>query len=261
MGRLRVPRPDDGTARKLAEGIPVSDGERLQQLGLKQEVLPAAKALNEYLGCCCADRPTLSESPLTATHRRAETCTCGHQCPPEVRSVLRENLDLILLHVFVTSGGVRYLPWFGVETVLIETIAESEIETRTPLAEMLRLPKRRGLPRLTIEDALRTHGGDVVRELGLDPTEFVAICIPFDVYLRLAPSYGWGLAERWTHFDGYQLCRDHPFRALVGGDARFGGPDDLCSVGRDYDADRLTTRFAVVRRERMTVRGQISEVG
>lgn len=258
-GRLRVPRPEDGVARRLGDAFPVPDAERLQKLGLKEEVLPAAKELNQYLGCCCADRPTLAESPLTDTHRKAETCTCGHHCPPEVGTVLHENFDLLMLHVFVTSGGARYLPWFGAEPILVETFAESEIDARTPLLEMLRLPKRRGLARTVIENALLSEGGHLVREVGLDPMEFVAICIPFDAYLRLALSYGWGREERWTHFDGYQVCRGHRLRALVGGDVRFGGPDDLCSVSRDYDTDRLTARFAVVRRQRATVRGGVEE--
>ncbi len=41
-------------------------------------------------------------------------------------------------------------------------------------------------------------------------------------------------------------------RALVGGDARYGGPEDLGSVARDYETERLVARFAVVRRQRLT---------
>ncbi|MBI5506827.1 MAG: hypothetical protein HY899_18735 [Deltaproteobacteria bacterium] len=255
VARLRSPLPDDAAVRTLADAFPAPDGEPLQRLGLKEEMLPALENLNEYLGCACTDRPTMPKSPLAGTHRKAETRTCGHDCPPEIRGVLRENLDLLMLHVFVTSCGTRYLPWFGTETLLVEDFAESDSEARTPLLDMLKLPKRSGLPRIAIEDALRSRGADLVRELGLDPTDFVAICIPFDAYLRLAPAHGWGCKERWTHFDGYQVCRDLRLRALVGGDVRFGGPDDLCSVGCDYDSDRLTARFAVVRRQRVTVRG------
>ena len=40
-------------------------------------------------------------------------------------------------------------------------------------------------------------------------------------------------------------------QALVGGDVRYGGLYDLVGVSRDYDADRLIARFAVVHRERM----------
>lgn len=78
--------------------------------------------------------------------------------------------------------------------------------------------------------------------------------IPFDAYLRLAPKYGWGRAERWTHFDGYQVTRKLQLWALVGGNARFGGAEDLSSLNRDYESDHLTARFAVVRRERFLIR-------
>lgn len=253
-GRFRIPSPAKLIAGRLAEPFPVPSPGRLQQLELKEEMLPAVKEWNDYLACACADRPTLPRSPLTEARRKAETCTCGHACPPQVRDSLRENLDLLMLHVFVTSGGTRYLPWFGAETILVESAPEADDGERTPLLEMLRLPRRRGLARDAIEDALLSRGGHAVRELGLDPMDFVLVCIPFDAYLRLAPSHGWGREQRWTHFDGYQVCRDLRLRALVGGDARFGGPEDLCSVARDDHADRLTLRFAVVRRQRMTVR-------
>jgi len=43
-------------------------------------------------------------------------------------------------------------------------------------------------------------------------------------------------------------------RALVGGNAQFGGVFDLCSIST-YDArDNTFARFAVVRRERLGVR-------
>jgi hypothetical protein len=42
---------------------------------------------------------------------------------------------------------------------------------------------------------------------------------------------------------------DLHLRALVGGDVRYGGPDDLCSVGCEYDSEHLTARLALVRRE------------
>jgi hypothetical protein len=112
------------------------------------------------------------------------------------------------------------------------------------------LPRREGLPRARIEDALRTHGDRICRDLELDPMEFVATCIPFDAYTRLAGRHGWGRREIWTHFDGYQVTRELHLRPLVGGDVRYGGPDDLCGVGLDYDVDRLIARFAIVRRAR-----------
>lgn len=258
-GRLRAPRPADDLIRQLGNAFPVSNQSVLQELGLKEERLPAISGLNEYLSCCCADRATLPESPLSECHRKPETCTCGHACPPEVGSSLRDNLDLLILHPFVTSGGTRYLPWFGAETLLVETFPESEPDARTALLEMLRLPKRCALTRLCIEDALHSHGARVCAELGLDGDRFVAVCIPYDAYLRLAPSYGWGRQERWTHFDGYQVTAGLRLHALVGGDVRYGGPEDLCGVARDYDADRITARFAIVRRQRFNVRSSPEE--
>jgi hypothetical protein len=57
--------------------------------------------------------------------------------------------------------------------------------------------------------------------------------------------------QLWTHFDGYQLSRDLHLRALVGGDAHYGGPEDLCSVARDYETEHLMARFAAVDRQRL----------
>jgi len=44
---------------------------------------------------------------------------------------------------------------------------------------------------------------------------------------------------------------DGRLRALAGGEARFGGLFNLVALSRDYDTERVTARFAVVRRERM----------
>jgi hypothetical protein len=40
-------------------------------------------------------------------------------------------------------------------------------------------------------------------------------------------------------------------RALVGGDVRFGGIFDLCSINRVDEREGVIARFAVVRRERL----------
>jgi hypothetical protein len=40
-------------------------------------------------------------------------------------------------------------------------------------------------------------------------------------------------------------------RALAGGDVRYGGIYDLCSISRADEREGVTTRFAVVRRERL----------
>ncbi len=171
-------------------------------------------------------------------------------CPP----TLRDNLDAFLGHLFLTSGGTRYVPWFGPEVLLVETFPESKPNAATPLLTALGLERRLGVPRLAIEHAVLAHGPDICLSLGLDPMEFVVTCIPFDAYLRLAPQWGWGAQERWTHFDGYQVTRQLHFWALVGGNARYGGPHDVASVARTYDSERLTARFAIVRRRRFRVR-------
>jgi hypothetical protein len=60
----------------------------------------------------------------------------------------------------------------------------------------------------------------------------------------------------WTHFDGYQIMRElhSTALALVGGDVEYGGADDLCAVQRDYEAERITARFCILRRERFLTR-------
>jgi hypothetical protein len=159
-----------------------------------------------------------------------------------------------MLHPFVASGGTRYLPWFGAEATLVETFPEGGAEPVTGLLRALGLTRRRGLSRLRIEDALLARGPGSCEELGLDPREYRVVCIPFDVYARIAPERGWGRQELWTHFDGYQVTRELRLQALVGGDARFGGPADLCGVARRYESDRISLRLALVRRARFDVR-------
>jgi hypothetical protein len=217
------------------------------------EKLPADEALNTYLGCRCADWAQVPREPLSETHRKAEGAHCGHDQPPELSPALRDNLDLLLVHPFVTSVGTHYIPWFGEETLLVETFAENE-EASKHLVDALGLPRRVGLSRIQIEDALASRGPALCADLGIDPVDFAVVCIPFDAYLRLAQRYGWGKQTRWTHFDGFQLLQDAHLRALVGGDVRYGGPHDLCSVERSYDTDRLLARFAIVRRHRFLVR-------
>lgn len=170
---------------------------------------------------------------------------------------LRDSLDILVSHPFMTSGGTRYVPWFGEETLLVENFPETEPDRPGPLLERLGLARRRGLSRLAVEDAVRSHSVALCTELGLDPFEFVLTTIPFDAYVRLAHRYGWGAQTLWTHFDGYQLTSDFRLRALVGGDVRYGGAGDLCAVQRNYDALRITTRLCIVRRERLVIRSAI----
>jgi hypothetical protein len=252
--RLRAPRPREDELRALVTVFSDATLNRAATLGLTMETLPRAAGLNEYLSCCCADQATFPDTPITEARRSVENCTCGHACPPDVRSSLRENLDFLMGHPFISSAGLRYLPWFGPETMLVEAFPETDLDARTGLLSALGLPKRRGCARILVEDALLANGPRVCTELGLDPAELVAACIPFDAYVRLAPKYGWGQQEFWTHFDGYQITRELQLWGLVGGNARFGGGDNLSALARDYDSDRLTARFAIVRRQRFLAR-------
>jgi hypothetical protein len=43
-------------------------------------------------------------------------------------------------------------------------------------------------------------------------------------------------------------------RALVGGNARYGGVADLCSISRGDARENTVVRFAVIRRERLGFR-------
>ena len=170
----------------------------------------------------------------------------------------RDRVEVLMIHPLVNSGGARHLPALVAEDVLVEDFPDPSDEKplpSSPLLAALELPARRGLTRESIEHALLTHGARVLeKELGLDPRVFRLVCIPSDVHLRLGEAKGWGRQPCWTHFDGYLLRMVDGrarFQALVGGDVRYGGLNDLLGVGRDYELDRLIARFAVVQRERM----------
>jgi hypothetical protein len=228
---------DAPRAPSFAGVLPRATVEAAAALGLVLETAPAMPALDACVSDWCTDGRERSD--------------CGRACPPEMRASLWETLGLLVEHRFVTSSAHRYVPSFRPETLFVESFPETAPDAATPLLEALALPRRRGLSRTRIEEALLTRGGAVCERLGLDPFEFVVACVPYDVYFRLATTRGWGRERVWTHFDGYQVTPDHHLRALVGGDVRYGGPDDLCSVGRGYDSDHLTARFAVLRRDRL----------
>jgi len=171
--------------------------------------------------------------------------------PPEPVGML---LDQFALHPFVNSLGVRYLPPLEPEWVLVEDFPEDAIPEGSPLLEALGFERRRGLSRMAIERALRERAGGVLEKLGLDAREHLLTCVPADVYANVGTRRGWGQQEYWTHFDGYQVLRDGKLRALAGGDVRFGGLYDVCSIARDDEREGLVARFAVVRRERMQSR-------
>jgi hypothetical protein len=230
---------------------------RARELGLIATVLRPWEDAGSYLQCCCVWRATSPERPVGERPRRIEGCTCGHECPPGVSGVLKETLDLLIAHPFVTSAGARYLPSYAAESVLVEDFAEdAEAFGPSPMLALLGLTQRIGLSRQHIEQVLLERSPAIVRgELALDPREFRLVCIPFDVYSRVGLERGWGKLEgRFTHFDGYQVWREGRLRALAGGDARFGGPHHLFSISSvDERADTIV-RFAVVHRGRLASR-------
>jgi hypothetical protein len=159
--------------------------------------------------------------------------------------------------IFINSGGARYLPPLSAERTLIEDFAEEEAAADAPsqLLAALRLPKRKALARVDIEAALVRSGDQILEErLGLDPMEFRLVCIPYDLYMRFGRDRGFGKWLHWTHFDGYQVMAGNRLRALVGGDGRFGGLNDLVSISPTDARDGVYARFAVVRRARMAGR-------
>jgi hypothetical protein len=213
---------------EVGEPLPDAAIERARAMGLDPCSLPEDRSARAYL---------YGLSQRSATPRQ----------------VLWTKLDLLRGRSFVTSGGGRYLPGFESEWILAEPHPE-DFADRGPLLEALGLPRRRGLSRTTIDDALLRHGPHVVRSLELDPFEYRLACIPFDAYLRLAAKQEWGSARQWTHFDGYQIARSGSLLALAGGDVRYGGPEDLCSLSLGYDAPSLNLRLSVVRRARLLAR-------
>ena len=158
--------------------------------------------------------------------------------------------------IFLNSGGVRYLPPLATETVLLEDFAEDEsADAPSKLLAALGLAKRKGLSRAEIESALMHSGAEISKNvLGLDPLEFRLICIPWDLYVRFGRERGFAKWSHWTHFDGYQVMGGNRLRALAGGDGRFGGESDLVSISPSDAREGVYTRFAIVRRARMTLR-------
>jgi hypothetical protein len=164
-------------------------------------------------------------------------------------------VSLFAFHLFVSSAGFRYVAVVAPrETVLIETHPEGD-EPVTGLLRELGFDRRRALARDDIETALGRHGARIVGDhLGLDPLAFRLVCVPPDVYVRVGRERGWGARQEWTHFDGYQVLSGGRLRALVGGNARFGGLFEVCSISHDDARENTLVRFAVVRRERLGVR-------
>jgi hypothetical protein len=179
----------------------------------------------------------------------------GVAVPSNVAALFAETISHLALHLYVNSAGLRYFPLPAPrENLLVETHADGE-EPKTPLLRELGFDKRRALSRDQIEASLWKHGPRIVAEhLKLDPRAFRLVCVPPDVFMRVGRDRGWGKREEWTHFDGYQVMKGGRLRALVGGNARFGGLFDLASISRDDGRENTVVRFAVIRRERLGVR-------
>lgn len=175
--------------------------------------------------------------------------------PADTPEALRTRVEMFVLHPFVNSAGIRFLPPLVDEDVLVEEFAEPPAGSEMPgsgLLEALGLDRRNSLTRMQIEEVLAERGCAVVKdELGLDPVAFRLICIPPDLHLRIGMKRSWGTQAIWTHFDGYMISVDGKIHALAGGDVRFGGIYDMVGIGRNYEADRIIARFAVVQRRRM----------
>ena len=177
--------------------------------------------------------------------------------PQEIVEPLLEAAMMFALHPFVNSSGIRYFPLFpDSEAALVEDFAEDAVPPEpSELLSALGLTRRTGLSRAEIEVRLGRNGAKLLKEgLGVDPTKFRLVCIPYDVYARAGQERQWGRQPRWTHVDGYQLLKGGRMRALVAGDVRFGGLYDLCSISQIDERENVLARFAIVHRERLMVR-------
>jgi hypothetical protein len=239
----------------LTQSFPEDVQARARRAGLRPTLVERDAESAEYLQCCCVWLPTVPERPLSLDTKVSHGCTCGHACPPGITASLKDTLDLLIVHPFINSAGERYLPRFAAESVLVEDFPEGEEPpARGELPGALGLKRRTAVSRMELDAVLLRRGPDVVQDvLGLEPRDFRLVCIPFDVYSRLAPGFGWGQRTRWTHLDGYQVWKAGRLRALVGGDVRYGGRHHLCSIGIDDEREEVVVRLAVVRRERFHV--------
>jgi hypothetical protein len=253
--RGRIVPPD-----VLGEPLPEACAPRARALGLEcvdsTLASPAvAASISEFM-----ERYAPSASPAAFERAkdgvaRMSVAAQGLAVPPDVAAVFAETVSLFALHLYVNSSGLRYVPIpTPREPLLLETHAEGE-EPVTPLLRELGLDRRRGLSRDDVEEHLWKNGRRVVAEhLGLDPLAFRVVCMPPDLFVRVGRDRGWGQRQEWTHFDGYQVLAGGRLRALVGGNARFGGLYDLCSISRDDARENTLVRFAVIRRARLGVR-------
>jgi hypothetical protein len=239
--------------RDLSLPFPPESLPKAGSLGLAPMTLAPAVEVGEYLSHVAwqpdfRDHPS-GEGEWIHIHGFPEQSNV----PADVTQRMQDVVYLLMHCPFVNSTGVRYLPLMEAEEVLVEDFPEGRGGgAESKLLSALGLPRRNGLSRMEIELVLLRRGPQTVKDgIGLDPRKYRLVCIPPDVYSRLGEERGWGRQEQWTHFDGYQVLTGGRIRALVGGDVRFGGVFDLCSISRVDRREGVVARFAVVRRERL----------
>lgn len=243
----------------LAAPLPAAAIERARPLGLGAVTaapLPQSQPLFDFIATHILQaRPADAEVQREGI-QRIEALRAELGWPAETSAAVTALLGQFLHQLFVNSGGARYVPPIGSEAILIEDFAEDGAPAAgDPLVAALGLAARAGRSRLEIEQALHARGAAIVRDqLSLDPLEFRLVCVPPDLYTRVGRERGWGQQARWTHFDGYQVLKGGTLRALVGGDARYGGLNDLVSIAVNDQRDGVVARFAVIRRARQVAR-------
>jgi hypothetical protein len=243
----------------LAAPFPDGVADRARALGLamaRTEPLPQAAPLFEYITARIWQPDLSAGEPEHEGALRAAAVVDEVGFPAEVSESVKVLVGQFVRNAFINSGGARYFEPFRGEAVLIEDFAEdAEPPATGELLAALHLSRRRGLARQEIDEALLQHGATAVGErLQLDPLEFRLVCIPHDLYSRFGRDRGWGQRQQWTHFDGYQVLRNGALRALVGGDARYGGLIDLVSIAVNDQRESVIARFAVIRRARQVAR-------
>ena len=233
---------------------------RARELGLSEaqtapiaDIAAAIEVIYAHVWQPSPANPDMEREGVLRAQAQAEENLPGQIVAEDIKVLAGQFIQ----QIFINSGGARYLPPLSAERTLIEDFAEDEAAADAPskLLAALRLPKRKALTRVEIEAALVRSGGEILeKHLGLDPLEFRLVCIPYDLYIRFGRDRGFGKWSHWTHFDGYQVMGGNRLRALVGGDGRFGGLNDLVSISPSDARDSVYARFAVVRRARMAGR-------
>lgn len=233
--------------------------ERARDLGLVQartaplaELAKVREAIYTHVDQPVPSNPDMEREGVLRSRALAELGIPAELDTEESRVLAGQFIQ----QIFLNSGGARFLPPPTAETVLLEDFAEDEsADAPSKLLAALGFAKRFGHSRIEIESTLMRCGSEIIQNaFGLDPVEFRLVCIPYDLYARFGRERGFGKWPHWTHLDGYQVMAGNRLRALAGGDSRFGGLYDLVSISPSDGNEGIYSRFAVVRRARMTLR-------